>query len=124
MKDAISFYALAVLLVAYLTMCAAGLVRLWADGDDDDDELEEQERLAEARALNAFADDPQRLARRCGLHCADCGQPFLVLGGSVWCGQCDETPGEVLARMAVVAETGPRTLAKRQARRAARRRAA
>ena len=121
MKDAISLYALAVLLVAYLTMCAAGLVRLWRDGDD---ELEEQERDAEARALNAFADDPQRLARRCGLHCADCNEPFLVLGGSVWCGRCDPTPGEVLARMAVVAETDPRTLAKRQARRAARRRAA
>lgn len=105
----VSFLAWAVLLLFYIAICVGGMVKLWSTAPDAD------APLAESRALRSFADDPYRLAQRCGLSCADCGNPFMVLGGSVWCGTCDPPPAEVLERLQ------PGTLAKRRARRAARR---
>lgn len=80
----VSFLAWAVLLLIYLAICVAGMVKLWRAAPDEDVLIPES-------------------------------NPFMVLGGSVWCGTCDPPPPAVLERLQ------PGTLEKRRARRAARR---
>ena len=91
------------LLLLYGAVSLAALVRLWGGGLDEEEDVAAAET---ERAVRAFAEDPQRLARACGLRCPSCGDHFVAIGASIWCSTCDPTPHEALVRLGLERRAG------------------